>query len=79
LTASAGSPNATDERVFTSTMTSTAPSSATMSISPSEQRQLRSRIVRPASVRYAAAICSPNRPTASLTRIPVTLPEPDRP
>ena len=45
------SPNAVDERVFTSMITSTGPSEATMSISPAAHRQLRSRIVSPVSVR----------------------------
>ena len=51
VTASTGWPKPTPRRVFTSQKTSASPSRATMSSSPSRQRQLRSSTRRPASVR----------------------------
>ncbi len=78
VTASAGMPKPVPERVLTSTTTKASPSRATMSSSPRKPapvgRQLRSRIVSPADARCRAAVCSPKRPTASLTRIPADTP-----
>ena len=59
VTASSGVPKPTPRRVLTSHITSTSPSSATMSTSPSRQRQLRASTVRPAATRWAAATISP--------------------
>src|SRR5690242_20492020 len=43
-----------------------------MSISPTAQRQLRSRIRRPHDSRYSAATCSPDLPRMSLACIAIT-------
>src|SRR4029077_7399797 len=64
--ASSGVPNVVPERVFTSQTTITCRSAATMSISPSAHRQLRSNTRRPARSKYSAATCSPSRPSSSL-------------
>src|SRR5688572_2435597 len=50
-------------------MTRASPSSATMSISPSGQRQLRSTMSMPSDSRYSAASSSPRRPSRSLAFI----------
>src|SRR5262245_47131214 len=67
--ASSGVPNRVPERVFTSQTTITCRSAATMSISPSAHRQLRSSTRSPARSRYSAATCSPSRPNSSLAFI----------
>src|ERR1039457_5746013 len=64
--ASRGVPYLSSDRVFTSHTTSTRRSAATMSISPSAHRQLRSRIRNPARSRYCAANCSPRLPKSYL-------------
>src|SRR6516162_8322511 len=66
VTASSGVPYLVPERVFTSQATRARRSAATMSISPSEHRQLRASIRNPARCRYSAASCSPCWPRASL-------------
>src|SRR6266566_8678429 len=78
--ASNGLPYWALDRVLTSQITSTWRSAATMSISPSVHRQLRSRIRNPARSRYSTAACSPHRPRLFLafTRTsppPTTLPD----
>src|ERR1700750_40956 len=57
---------------LTLTITSVCRSTATMSISPVAQRQLRSRIRRPHDYRYSAAACSPDLPSTSLACIAIT-------
>src|SRR5690606_129089 len=64
-TASAGWPNRLPLRGLTSTKALAAPSRATMSISPSRHRQLRSRITHPSASSIAPAIRSPAAPTSS--------------
>src|SRR5688572_23346795 len=50
-------------------MTRASPSSATMSISPAGQRQLRATMSMPSDSRYSAASSSPRRPSRSLAFI----------
>src|SRR6516164_1951739 len=66
VTASSGVPYLVSERVFTSQATRVRRSATTMSISPSEHRQLRASTRNPARCRYSAANCSPCWPRASL-------------
>jgi hypothetical protein len=63
---------------LTSTTTRVYRSTATMSISPAAQRQLRSRIRRPHDFRYSAAACSPDLPSMSLACIAITSGSDDR-
>lgn len=64
VTDSAGLPYPAPERVFTSTNTIRSPDVATTSNSPYRQRQLRSTISKPASIRNSTATSSPRAPNA---------------
>jgi len=66
---SSGHADERDRRAFTSTKTSTAPSTATMSISPSRHRQFRVMILYPRRFRNLAAALSPRRPIMSAFRL----------
>src|SRR6267143_6829931 len=55
-------PNAAVRRAFTSTKTSTWPSSATKSSSPTDERRLRATIRYPLCRKYCSAADSPSRP-----------------
>src|SRR5690606_14814490 len=72
VTASSPEPNPDPLRVFTSQTTTVAPSKATMSISPTSQRQFRARMTNPSRCRYRTATCSPYCPILSLTRTGLT-------
>ena len=66
---SSGHAGEKDRRAFTSTKTSTVPSTATMSISPSRHRQFRVMILYPRRFRNLAAALSPRRPIMSGFRL----------
>src|SRR6266568_2399589 len=78
LTASSGLPYRRLVLALTSTTTRAYRSAATMSISPTAQRQLRSRIRSPRDSRYSAAACSPDLPSLSLACIAITSGSDDR-
>jgi hypothetical protein len=78
LTASSGLPYRRLVLALTSATTRVYRSTATMSISPAAQRQLRSRIRNPHDSRYSAAACSPDLPSMSLACIAITSGSDDR-
>src|SRR6201995_1687725 len=72
LTDFSGVPRRSLDRVFTSQTTNVCRSTATMSISPSAQRQLRAMMRNPWPARYSAAACSPRWPRSAVARMVTT-------